>query len=337
MSSNNNYATASSDKKTSNRYISRTYKTSKEDKFCKICKDTGKTREEYTNHYVRETRDHNSPIVCPTLLATVCRYCKGTGHTVSKCEKLNTRKRTDANPHIVSKIYCEPVNENENKNKNKNKNTNTNTNTNSFGCFTELVDSDDESEVENENENETMVKDVVMTETPINQKTINYANAVIAAPIRTQGCKSASQVSSLIPTNIDFSAEDDNDTKNISDRNIPATTICDLSGNWADCEDDDAYDVSTHVTIKRPQPDNSDSNDRFFNHYAERMDIIVGKYTAEFTKFDTLTDGAFMYLANKWDKESFCDLPPTMEKMANMTPASRQSSRMLFILNRYTK
>jgi len=60
--------------------------------FCKICFDTGKTEEMYDSHFVRETRDPNSRIVCPTLLALECRFCFARGHTVSKCPKLDKVK-----------------------------------------------------------------------------------------------------------------------------------------------------------------------------------------------------------------------------------------------------
>ena len=56
--------------------------------FCKVCYDTGKTADLYNNHFVRESRDPNSRILCPTLLALECRYCFVRGHTVSKCPKL---------------------------------------------------------------------------------------------------------------------------------------------------------------------------------------------------------------------------------------------------------
>jgi len=56
--------------------------------FCKVCYDTGKPEQIFSNHFVRETRDPNSRIVCPTLLALECRYCFVRGHTVSKCPKL---------------------------------------------------------------------------------------------------------------------------------------------------------------------------------------------------------------------------------------------------------
>lgn len=37
------------------------------------------------NHWLRESPEPNSPVVCPVLLATECRYCHAVGHTVSSC------------------------------------------------------------------------------------------------------------------------------------------------------------------------------------------------------------------------------------------------------------
>lgn len=55
--------------------------------FCKVCYDSGKPESVFNNHFVRETRDVNSRVVCPTLLALTCRCCGVRGHTVSKCKK----------------------------------------------------------------------------------------------------------------------------------------------------------------------------------------------------------------------------------------------------------
>ncbi len=56
--------------------------------FCKICYDTGKPKELYTSHYVKDIPGAFGKVVCPTLLATECRYCRKKGHTISKCPLL---------------------------------------------------------------------------------------------------------------------------------------------------------------------------------------------------------------------------------------------------------
>jgi hypothetical protein len=66
-------------------------------KFCKVCQDAGKSESEYSSHFIRETREPNSKVTCPTLLALECRYCYKNGHTVKYCpilkEKDNDQKR----------------------------------------------------------------------------------------------------------------------------------------------------------------------------------------------------------------------------------------------------
>lgn len=70
--------------------------------FCKVCKDAGKTEEEYTNHFVRESAASDAPVVCPTLLAQACRYCRKDGHTVKYCpalsSKFNSERSSDSPP-----------------------------------------------------------------------------------------------------------------------------------------------------------------------------------------------------------------------------------------------
>ena len=61
-------------------------------KSCKFCKDAGKSEEEYTSHFLRESKDPRSKIVCPTLLTIECRFCFKKGHTISKCTKLAKQK-----------------------------------------------------------------------------------------------------------------------------------------------------------------------------------------------------------------------------------------------------
>lgn len=60
-------------------------------KSCKFCKDSGKSYEVYSSHFVRESADPNSKIVCPTILAMECKFCFKKGHTISKCVKYANR------------------------------------------------------------------------------------------------------------------------------------------------------------------------------------------------------------------------------------------------------
>ena len=85
-------------------------------KYCKVCHDSGKSEADYTSHFIRETRETNSKIICPTLLALECRYCYKNGHTVKYCPVLkeNERKR---NSNEASAIRNESLKNNEIKDK----------------------------------------------------------------------------------------------------------------------------------------------------------------------------------------------------------------------------
>ena len=65
-------------------------------KYCKVCHDAGKSETEYTSHFIRESRDPCSKVVCPTLLSLECRYCSKKGHTVKYCKILEKDKIVEA-------------------------------------------------------------------------------------------------------------------------------------------------------------------------------------------------------------------------------------------------
>lgn len=64
-----------------------------EDKYCKVCHDSGKPESIYKSHFIRESRDPNSRIICPTLLSLECRYCFKKGHTVKYCPANRRQER----------------------------------------------------------------------------------------------------------------------------------------------------------------------------------------------------------------------------------------------------
>lgn len=57
--------------------------------FCKFCFDSGKPDEVVHSHWIKDSKDGKP--CCPTLAATVCGYCKGTGHTPKFCPRLKSR------------------------------------------------------------------------------------------------------------------------------------------------------------------------------------------------------------------------------------------------------
>jgi len=61
--------------------------------FCKVCFDAGKPEQEYTSHFLKDRPGPNGKVICPTLLATECRYCHEHGHFKSHCPDLEKRKR----------------------------------------------------------------------------------------------------------------------------------------------------------------------------------------------------------------------------------------------------
>lgn len=62
-------------------------------KYCKVCQDAGKSESEYRSHFTRESKDPNSKVLCPTLLALECRYCFKNGHTVKYCKILKDNEK----------------------------------------------------------------------------------------------------------------------------------------------------------------------------------------------------------------------------------------------------
>jgi len=49
------------------------------------------------DHWVRESPDPASAITCPVLLSTTCSFCKQTGHTKSRCDKLASAATIECN------------------------------------------------------------------------------------------------------------------------------------------------------------------------------------------------------------------------------------------------
>ncbi len=53
--------------------------------YCAFCQISGIAGPH--DHFVRETRDPNSAVTCPLLLATECSFCHTKGHTAKYCGK----------------------------------------------------------------------------------------------------------------------------------------------------------------------------------------------------------------------------------------------------------
>ena len=74
--------------------------------FCAVCKNAGKTQEEYTSHWTRASPRPDSQVVCPTILNSICTYCKGKGHFKSNCSilKSNNEKKTSMEMNKIVKL-----------------------------------------------------------------------------------------------------------------------------------------------------------------------------------------------------------------------------------------
>jgi hypothetical protein len=126
--------------------------------------------EEYTSHFLRETTDPNSRIVCPTLLLIECRFCFKRGHTVSKCKKLADQKngRNEKNvPEAPVKKAWTPSRK---------------TVVNSFDLLSEFGDSDNETEFESIGSSISVCTDCEV-ESNGSTKVLSYAQ-MLAKPVR---------------------------------------------------------------------------------------------------------------------------------------------------------
>ena len=73
-------------------------------KYCKVCHDAGKEEKVYTSHFIRESPDPASRVVCPTLLALECKYCFKPGHTIKYCVVLKKKNKQENNKPQEKKV-----------------------------------------------------------------------------------------------------------------------------------------------------------------------------------------------------------------------------------------
>lgn len=225
--------------------------------YCKVCHDAGKPLAMYTSHFVRQSPDPNSRVVCPTLLSQKCAICSKTGHTQSRCQMIAQSQRTEER--------CMRMRAENDRKENPGKPTNTITNP-----FDHLVNSDDDEEEQaldrirrsrparkeaaannNKVRTDTLAsslassladfpallgakKPVAKTVNIVNTvNTVNYA-AAAAMPAKPQ--QQPSVVATFMPEHL---------AKNKSAANL----------NWADMSDDDddeVYNALSQTPIHRP-------------------------------------------------------------------------------------
>jgi hypothetical protein len=66
--------------------------TKKRTPYCGVCFKAGKEKSMYTSHWTRATPLSNSEVTCPTILNTICKYCKERGHSLKYCKILKEKK-----------------------------------------------------------------------------------------------------------------------------------------------------------------------------------------------------------------------------------------------------
>ena len=67
--------------------------------YCAVCFKAGKSIDVYTNHFTKSSLDKNAVVVCPTILAAQCSYCKKTGHFKAVCPILKEKEKEKNNQH----------------------------------------------------------------------------------------------------------------------------------------------------------------------------------------------------------------------------------------------
>ena len=74
--------------------------------FCPICRDAGKSAEEYTSHHIwkDETREE---VICPTLLGHTCERCGECGHMPRYCPKGRMSRVSERSPESVAESVSE--------------------------------------------------------------------------------------------------------------------------------------------------------------------------------------------------------------------------------------
>ena len=286
-------------------------------KFCKICKDVGKTHDEYTSHYVRETPSPNSRVVCPTLLAAVCRYCKEGGHTVKHCPKIVAKNRQEANAdrdqsRVISKNYCAEV-------------TNT-TNKVETSVYAVLDFSSDEEEEDKEEDKEEFMLKTSPFAPPTNDNVVSYSSILKKAPQKApQKSNAPSQIESLIPSKLNFNDED-----------VVVVTLDTITKRWADEEDLDDALIFDFLTER---PVFSDKSHPLHYYNNKMISNIVHKYTNGYTKKFRITEDAFGELFQQWDTEFFTenDASGTLKKMMNVDSCTNFQSRFMSVLSLFTR
>ena len=70
--------------------------------FCVVCFKAKQPSSVYNSHWTRMNPNPMSPITCPLILKTICKYCKKIGHTAKYCPV--AAKKEERRRHRASSI-----------------------------------------------------------------------------------------------------------------------------------------------------------------------------------------------------------------------------------------
>ena len=277
-------------------------------KFCKICKDIGKTIDEYTSHYVRESPNPNSRVVCPTLNAAVCRYCKDAGHTVKHCPKIDSKNNLQrggtTDLHLISKNYCIPTTVKKTPN----------VNNLHVSAFSVLGDDSGEEE------EEVTVAVTAPHRPPLtpNVRPVSYAGVI--RKMHNPSTSLLSQVESLIPVKLNFSGDN-------------VVTLDKITGRWADEEDIDECDIIYMTNNTLPPFATNHPLTRFVSF----VDSLVMDYTYGLSKSIAITGDAFQQLSKNWEMKFFNTDTDEDRNALDESQATNSRARYILMTDRYTQ
>lgn len=207
--------------------------------YCKVCHDAGNIEAIYRSHFTRETRDPNSRVTCPTLLALECRYCFKKGHTVKYCSTLKEKDRKQQQPIMpksVSKLASKTA---------PKKQTSKSKSNNLYVC----LDSDSEEEIKNVNDKEIESFPQLCTPGKITSVTNSYAAALL---LKSSPMPDLEPVVTSTPKLAPWITSSENAP--VVSVPIPPPFIRRPMKNWADdIDSEDEEDIVPVVTIKPVQ------------------------------------------------------------------------------------
>lgn len=129
-------------------------------KYCDVCYGAGKTFAEYTSHFVKSKVGPDGVVTCPTILNSICTYCKTKGHFKSACEVLKAKNARTARTAAAATVTAVTAVKTCIKKRQRNGDMITK---NTFDCLREEEDDDD-----NNTDYPLMMSSVVMKTNPSN-------------------------------------------------------------------------------------------------------------------------------------------------------------------------